>query len=176
MCFPEVEAKKRNVRVRLILFLKNKIKSILELEYMCSVFTFVQYILKSGYQSVGRSVAFLTALFPYVIGQVSAKLHRNIHWQAHYGCPCHILALVEFTFSQLWIYICPCYFSVTNGLISAKVLRNTYQQSKVFRLHFDHEKMDFSRVIDLFDNVNSRFERDQDHARLQGRGLDWFSR
>ena len=29
---------------------------------------------------------------------------------------------------------------------------------------------------DLFDIVNSRFERDRDHARLQGRGLDWFSR
>ena len=27
-----------------ILFLKNKIRAILELEYMCSVFTFVQYI------------------------------------------------------------------------------------------------------------------------------------
>ena len=31
-------------------------------------------------------------------------------------------------------------------------------------------------VIDRFDIVNTQFERDWDHARLQGWGLDWFSR
>ena len=31
-------------------------------------------------------------------------------------------------------------------------------------------------VIDLFDIVQSRFERDRDYAKLQGQGLDWFSR
>ena len=29
--------------------------------------------------------------------------------------------------------------------------------------------------IDLFDTVNSRLERDQDHMRLQSQGLNWFS-
>ena len=34
----------------------------------------------------------------------------------------------------------------------------------------------FRFLVDLFDIVNSRFERDWDQARLQGEGLDWFSR
>ena len=34
----------------------------------------------------------------------------------------------------------------------------------------------YSQITDLFDIVNSRFERDRDHTRLQGQGLDWFSR
>ena len=50
MCFEQVKAKKkkkkikRNVHVCFILFLKHKIRAIFCLEYMCSVFTFVQYI------------------------------------------------------------------------------------------------------------------------------------
>ena len=32
------------------------------------------------------------------------------------------------------------------------------------------------RQIDLFDIVHSRFGRERDQARLQGRGLDWFSK
>ena len=32
-----------------------------------------------------------------------------------------------------------------------------------------------SFIIDLFDIVQSRFERDRDYAKLQDRGLDWFS-
>ena len=30
--------------------------------------------------------------------------------------------------------------------------------------------------IDLFDNAQSRFERDRDYAKLQGQRLYWFSR
>ena len=46
MCFEEVKAKKKkneNFVFDFILFLKNKIRDIFELEYMCSVFTFVQH-------------------------------------------------------------------------------------------------------------------------------------
>ena len=46
MCFKQVKAKNDIFVCDFILFLKNKIRGIFELEYMCSVFTFVQYILE----------------------------------------------------------------------------------------------------------------------------------
>ena len=33
-----------------------------------------------------------------------------------------------------------------------------------------------NRIIELFDIVQSRFERARDYAKLQGQELDWFSR
>ena len=36
--------------------------------------------------------------------------------------------------------------------------------------------MTLNYFIDLFEIVNFQFEPDRDNKRLQGRGLDWFSR
>ena len=44
MCFEQVKAKKKKFMCDFILFLKNKIKTIFKLEYMCSIFTYVQNI------------------------------------------------------------------------------------------------------------------------------------
>ena len=44
MCFKQVKAKTEIFKCDLILFLKNRITAIFELEYRCSVFTLVQYI------------------------------------------------------------------------------------------------------------------------------------
>ena len=41
--------------------------------------------------------------------------------------------------------------------------------------HLPRSRSNIKVTIDLFDIFSSQFERDQDHARLQGRGLDWFS-
>ena len=45
MCFKQMKAKKKNETFMcdFILFLNDKIRAIFELEYLCSVFTFVQY-------------------------------------------------------------------------------------------------------------------------------------
>ena len=49
---------------------------------------------------------------------------------------------------------------------------------QVIRLHHKPhvilQVISFRDCIDLFDIVQSRFKRDQNHAKLQGQGLDWF--
>ena len=44
MCFEQVKAKDEIFMCDFILFLKNEIRAMFELEYMCSIFIFVQYV------------------------------------------------------------------------------------------------------------------------------------
>ena len=53
--------------------------------------------------------------------------------------------------------------------------------NKPFLLVLAYQRQNSSLIcicleIGLYDNVQSQFKKDQDYAKLQGQGLDWFSR